>query len=91
MGKAIRLLRINLTDPSLEPYFTDMREKGHTIEVHPQPEWDLVMGPTCMKMTPMMLDHLPHNLLPDLIKAIRLGVYGKKGNERPLLEEDTFL
>lgn len=82
MGKATRLLRIALTDPSLLPYFEEMTERGHSIEVIDLSAYDRILGPTCGCLTGEMLTHLPKKTLPDLIKEARQEVYGVKGNKR---------
>lgn len=82
MGRATRLLRIGITDQSLLPWFQDMIEHGHAIELVDLSAFDYVIGPACHRLTPSMLGKLPKKMLPDLIKEVRITTYGPKGNKR---------
>lgn len=90
MGKATKLLTILLTDSVLEPYFAKLKEQGHiVIVIEPDAhigslddgyckfsDYDYIYGSKCYRLTPAMLDGLPANTLPGLIKEARGKKYG---------------
>lgn len=79
MGKTSKPLTILLLDAQLAPYFTSLGEKGHTIDVYDGgcqlEKYDRIYGSRCYRLTTEMLDNLPANTLPELVKAARAEKY----------------